>query len=152
MWKRFQTLLLLIVSGLLLSMFLTDMCYVMVDAENGSGELVRYSIKFIDKSQFLIFIFTNFALSVITIAYFKVRMMQIRLCIMNSLLLLGFQIWIVVEYFKLNSVYTFTIFSIFPIISIILLLLAIKYIGRDEASAIANVVIDKYSKKNKTIK
>jgi len=124
----------------------------MVDAENGSGELVRYSIKFIDKSQFLIFIFTNFALSVITIAYFKVRMMQIRLCIMNSLLLLGFQIWIVVEYFKLNSVYTFTIFSIFPVISIILLLLAIKYIGRDEASAIANVVIDKYSKKNKTIK
>jgi len=124
----------------------------MVDAENGSGELVRYSIKFIDKSQFLIFIFTNFALSVITIAYFKVRMMQIRLCIMNSLLLLGFQIWIVVEYFKLNSVYTFTIFSIFPVISIILLLLAIRYIGRDEASAIANVVIDKYSKKNKTIK
>jgi hypothetical protein len=124
----------------------------MVDAENGSGELIKYSIKFIDKSQFLIFTFTTFALSVITIAYFKVRMMQIRLCIMNSLLLLGFQIWIVVEYFKLNSVYTFTISSIFPVISIILLLLSIKYIGRDEASAIANVVIDKYSKKNKTKK
>ena len=88
MWRRFQTLLLLICAGLLIAMFSADMCYVMVPAEgSASGELTRYAIKFVNRSQFIIFTFVTLALSVIAIFYYKARILQIRICIINILLL-----------------------------------------------------------------
>jgi len=148
MWQRFQTLLLLIVAGLLLSMFMTDMCYTMVESANGSGAIERYSIKFTERSQFLIFTFITFVLTVATISYFKKRLIQIRICIMNALILMGYQIWLIVTFFQLHETFTFTIPCLFPLISVVLLLLAIRYIGRDEAMVIINGNIVKH-KKNK---
>ncbi|NLD21201.1 MAG: DUF4293 domain-containing protein [Bacteroidales bacterium] len=148
MWQRFQTFLFLICACLLLSMFWSDMCYVMEPVFGGQeGELQRYSIKFVNRSQFLIFTFITFALNVISILYYKARILQIRLCIMNILILLGYQIWILVYYFQFKSVYTFTLPTIFPFVCIILLLIAMKYIWRDEAEVIAYVMSHKKSKK-----
>ncbi|MCF0164142.1 MAG: DUF4293 family protein [Bacteroidales bacterium] len=147
-WRRFQTLLLVIVAGLLLTHFWVDFCYTMVN-EEGASEPVKYSIRFVDRSQFLIFTLTTFMIAVTTIAYSKARLMQIRLCIMNMLLLLGYQIWIVVEFFKLKQAFTFTIASLFPFACIVLLLLAVRYIWRDEATAIAAGILVKNKKKEK---
>ena len=152
MWQRFQTLLLLICAGLLISMFSADMCYVMVPGEgDASGELTRYAIKFVNRSQFIIFTFVTMVLSVIAIFYYKARLLQIRICIIDILLLLAYQIWILVYYFQFKSVYTFTVPTLFPLVCIILLLLAIRYIWRDESEVIAYHILRK-SKKNGKIK
>jgi len=152
MWQRFQTLILLICAGLLAAMFAADMCYVMVpQAGGGDGELTRYAIKFVNRSQFIIFTFVTMALCVIAIFYYKARLLQIRICIINILLLLGYQTWILVYYFQFKSVYTFTVPTLFPLVCIILLLIAMRYIWRDESEVIAYNIIRK-SKKNGKLK
>ena len=73
------------------------MCYVMVsDAGDTAGELSRFAIKFVNRSQFIIFTFVTMALCVVAIFYYKARILQIRICIINILLLLAYQIWILV--------------------------------------------------------
>lgn len=150
MWQRFQTLLLLICAGLLISMFSADMCYVMVpDAGDTAEELTRFSIKFVNRSQFIIFTFVTMALSVIAIFYYKARILQIRICIINILLLLAYQIWILVYFFEFKRIYTFTVPSLFPFVCIVLLLIAIRYIWRDESEVIAYNIIRKNKKNGK---
>ncbi|MBO4764150.1 MAG: DUF4293 family protein [Bacteroidales bacterium] len=151
MWQRFQTLLLLICAGLLISMFSADMCYVMVPDADGGQELTRYAIKFVNRSQFIIFTFVTMVLSVIAIFYYKARILQIRICIINILLLIAYQAWILVYYFQFKSVYKFTVPTLFPIVCVILLLIAIRYIWRDESEVIAYHILRK-SKKNGKIK
>lgn len=134
MWKRIQTLLLTIVSLLILQMFWMDMGH-MKDPET----LTRYTICFHERSQFLLFTFFTFMLSVTTIFHYKKRLMQMRICLLNSLLLLGYQIWILVDFFlvkyaghTLSSQFTLSVASLFPLICIILLLISIRFIGKDE--------------------
>jgi hypothetical protein len=79
--------------------------------------------------------FVTFSLSVIALFYQKRRLLQIRICLLNSIILFAFQIWIVVEFMKLRPFYSLSVPSLFPTIAIILLILAIRYIGRDEATA-----------------
>ena len=150
MWQRFQTLLLLICAGLLISMFSADMCFVMVP-DDTTGELRRFAIKFVNRSQFIIFTFVTLVLCVTAIFYYKARLLQIRICIIDILLLLAYQIWILVYYFQFKSVYTFTVPTLFPLVCIILLLLAIRYIWRDESEVIAYHILRK-NKKNGKIK
>ena len=150
MWQRFQTLLLLICAGLLASMFSADMCYVMTpESADPGAELIRYSIKFVNRSQFIIFTFVTMALCVIAIFYYKARILQIRICIINILLLIAYQIWILVYFFEFKRIYTFTVPAIFPIVCVILLLLAIRYIWRDESEVIAYNIIRKNKKNGK---
>ena len=134
MWKRIQTLLLALVSILLLQMFWMDMCH-MTDPET----MQKYTICFHERSQFLLFTFVTFMLSVTTIFHYNKRLMQMRLCLLNSILLFAYQIWILVEFFlvkhmgvSLSSQFSLSIASLFPSICIILLLLSIRYIGKDE--------------------
>ena len=150
MWQRFQTLLLLICAGLLVSMFSADMCYVMVpDAGDTTGELTRFAIKFVNRSHFIIFTFVTMALCIIAIFYYKARLLQIRICIINILLLLAYQIWILVYFFEFKKIYTFTVPSLFPFACIVLLLIAIRYIWRDESEVIAYNIIRKNKKNGK---
>jgi Ca2+/Na+ antiporter len=60
-------------------------------------------------------------------------MIQIRLCLFNSLVLLGLQ-GIIIYYMIIaepGAVFSLTV--AFPLIAVILLVLAIRYTGRDEA-------------------
>jgi len=59
--------------------------------------------------------------------------MQIRLCIYNSLIMLGLQVWMGAIYIKNMSDIAFQVTTVFPIVSIILLILAIRAISIDEA-------------------
>lgn len=131
-------------------MFCTDMCYVMVpETGNPDGELIRYAIRFTNRSQFIIFTFVTLALSIIAIFYYKARLLQIRICIINMLLLTAYQIWLTVCFFQLKSVYTFTIPTLFPLVCVILLIIAVRYIWRDEAEVIAYNIVHKNKKNGK---
>ena len=148
-WKRIQTLLIAIAGGLLLSTLFLDMCYADVPSKTGGFE--HYSIAFRERYQFLIFSFVTFALTIVTIGYYKQRIMQIRLCILNSILLLFYQIWLVVAFFQLNEAFTFTVAALFPMIAIILLLTAANFIWKDEVRfMVANAMAQKKGGKTGT--
>ena len=135
-WPRIQTVLVIICSFLLLSHFWSQFCFV-VDADG-----VREGVKFIDKPQYLIFTLVTFVLSVLIVAYRKARILQIRLCIMEILILLGYQGWILVDLLSLRKQFSpvFTLAAIFPLVCIILLLISIRSIWRDEAAAMLGEV------------
>lgn len=133
-WKRIQTPIIAVAALLLVSMLACNMCHTIVP-KGDSADV----IKFTDRYQFMIFSFTTFALCVVTIGYFKQRIIQMRLCILNSIMLFFYQIWILFEFFlkkyegvSLHDEYTLTVAALFPIIAIILLLVAAKFIGQDE--------------------
>lgn len=69
-----------------------------------------------------------------TILLFKARMVQIRLSIFNTVVLLGLQGWIVYYcFFALLPGASFSFTAVFPVAAAILTVLAIRYVGRDEA-------------------
>ena len=131
-WKRFQTVLIALAGGLMLSTLFLDMCTADVPSAGAQGGFEHYSIAFRERYQFLIFSFVTFALTIVTIGYYKQRIMQIRLCILNSILLLFYQIWLAAAFFRLREAFTFTVASLFPLISMILLLTAATFIWKDE--------------------
>ena len=153
-WKRIQTLIIGIAAALLVSMLAMDMCYTMVPKAGAAGVMERFSIQFTERYQFMIFSFTTFALCIVAIGYYKQRIIQMRLCILNSIMLLFYQLWILGEFFfrSFNGVamrqeFTLGIASLFPIIAIILLLVAARFIGRDEIRfTVANAMAAKRKK------
>ena len=127
MIQRVQTLFLIIAAGLLASLLLTPMAYI------GEEVTVKYTEYYI----MLTFVIATLALSAITIFLYKNRALQMRLCVLNSLLLVAFQTWIVVLFFKNRPEMIFSITAVFPIIATILTILALRYIARDEAMVAA---------------
>jgi hypothetical protein len=135
MFKRFQTYL-IIAAGLLIgSMFFSNMCYGVIPTDAPSEQWERITISFFERSQFLIMAFVGFSLCVIALFYHKKRLLQIRICLLDSIIIFAFQIWILVEFMKLRPFYSLSVPSLFPIIAIILLVLAIRHIAKDEATA-----------------
>lgn len=147
MWKKIQTWLIVAVAVLIALMFGMDMCSTTVPE---TGE--HFGIKFTDHAQFLVFTFVTFMLAVITFFHYDKRLMQVRLCLLESIMLFGYQVWILVEYFKIHSkyaLYSISIASLFPVICIILLMISAKYILRDEANYAFDMAIEKHAKKSK---
>lgn len=132
MLQRIQTLFLVIAAGLLLSLFLTPMIKIV-----GADGVVE-TIKYIEYTPYLIIIFVTFVLCVTTIASYKKRIFQIRLCNLNSLILLGFQIWIAVKFFTRDPQMVYSVTALFPIVAAILTFIAMRYIARDEALVMAS--------------
>lgn len=122
MIQRIQTLFLLAASGLLFSLFFNDFAI--------SPEL---TIQYIEYRPFFIFTLITFILSAAAIFLFKNRMLQMRFCIYNILILLGYQGWIAYKFFNRIEGTVFSVTAVFPIVAGILIFLAFRYIGRDEA-------------------
>jgi drug/metabolite transporter (DMT)-like permease len=76
-------------------------------------------------------------IDILTIGHFKKRMLQIRFCIVNIVLLVGLQglmfYYANVSAHQLGSHVTYSIVFIFPLVSAILTYLAIRGIAKDEA-------------------
>ena len=142
-WPRMQNVLLAISGFLLLSLFWSELCY--ATGEDG----VRYSIKFTEHLQFLIFTFISLALCIAAIFYRKQYILQVRVCIIDMIILLGYQIWLAVAFFQLKSAYTFNLAALFPFVCIVLIFLAIRYSWRDATDVIARDFSRKVGKKLK---
>lgn len=147
-WKRIQTLMMGAATLLLLVMLGSEMCYAMVPSDGGS-DLVRYPILFRERLQFLLFILITAGIALVATLGFRLRMIQIRLCIIDAIVLLAFQAWIVVEFFKMHGTFTFTVYSVFPIVAALLLLLSIKFTWKDEARAIVDRAFAQHAAKSR---
>jgi len=132
MIQRIQTLFLLAAAGLTLSMAFCNMSVTPVSTLP-DGTLEQTALRYVNDITSISLILMSFALTMVTIFNFKNRIRQIRLCNIDSILLIGFQIYLVVKYFGRPEGHIFTLTAVFPIAAAILCFIAMRYIARDEA-------------------
>lgn len=126
MWQRIQTLYLAVSTILLGSMFFSSVARIVTP--EGGVEKIMYS----EISEYMIFITAVFIVNCLCLFAFKFRNIQMRLCIINAIVLLAFQIWLGVDYFRNMKDMTYSFTAVFPVISAILNVLAAKNIFLDE--------------------
>ena len=122
MIQRIQTLFLTIAAGLLISMFFTPM----VRFTGDTSTTIPFVAVAMAKGFTLTTIFQIVCtvLSVTVIFLYKNRIRQIRLCNLNTIILIGYQIILAVYFF--------------PICAAILTFIGMRYIARDEALVMAS--------------
>ena len=137
MWKKPHNWLIAAAALLVIVLLGLDVCHA-VNPETG----VRYAVAFKDRLIYIIFIVLSFIISDVTLLSAKKPFYQVFLAIVHAIVLLGFQIWIFVDFFttklpsglKMSSVYTLSFGTLFPTIAIILLILAVRR-AADEGTA-----------------
>ncbi len=112
MIQRIQTLFLLAASALTFSLFFSVMANV---------------------TPVLIMIIVSFSVSFVSIFMYRKRVLQIRLNVFNTVILIALQGWILWLYLSAQDSTYLTTTVVFPAVSAILSMMAIKYIARDEA-------------------
>lgn len=122
MLQRIQTLFLLSATLLLSLLFFSKMAY-------STSEIVKYT----DIRPFLILSIITTALSFFSIFLYRKRMIQIRLSVVNLVLLVCYQGWIVYYFVTAPKGTAFSVTALFPAVAAFLVFLAIKFIARDEA-------------------
>ncbi len=122
MIQRVQTLFLLGASGLLFSLFFSKFTY--------TQDTV---VKFVEYIPFLVFTIATFLLSFIPIFLYKNRVLQMRICIYNMIILLAYQGWVGYKFMDKIDGSVYTVSAVFPIVAAILVFLAFRFIGKDEA-------------------
>ena len=126
MIQRIQTLFLAAAAGLLISMFFTPM----VRFTGDTSTTIPFVAVAMAKGFTLTTIFQIVCtvLSVVVIFMYKTRIRQIRLCNLNTIILIGYQIILAVYFFQ----------RVFPICAAILTFIGMRYIARDEALVMAS--------------
>lgn len=141
MIQRIQSLFLLIAMGLLISMFFIPLAEVK-DFQENILQFDLIGVKMAEEPGYLfltyhllILIAAAILVSLITIVKYRNRILQIRLCIFNILLLLGFYGMLFYLLNKVKVHFTATIYYevpvLFPVICVILIFLAIRGIRKD---------------------
>lgn len=138
MIQRIQTLYLMIAFGLIVSLFYNKLCYAPQTE----------AITFTQFTPFVILTAISAIVCFFTIFVFKHRMLQIRLCIFNILVLLGYQAWIGYAFFTREEGVSFSVSAVFPVVCAILTFTALRYIARDEAMVRASSSL-RNARKNK---
>ncbi len=137
MWKKTHNWLIAVAGLLIVALLGLDVCHA-VNPETG----VHYSVRFLDRLIYILFIVLSFIITDVTLLSAKKPFYQVFLIIVNAIMLLGFQIWILVDFFttklqtglRMSSVYTLSIGAVFPLVAIILLVIAVRY-AADEGTA-----------------
>ncbi len=137
MWKKPHNWLIAAAALLVIVLLGMDVCHA-VNPETG----VHYAVAFKDRLIYILFIVLSFIISDVTLLSAKKPFYQVFLAIVNAIVLLGFQIWVFVDFFttklqtglKMSSVYTLSAGAVFPLVAIILLVLAVRF-AADEGTA-----------------
>ena len=122
MIQRIQTVFLLAVATLMGSQLFSVMAY-------SPTEKVKYLTLF----PCVVFIIITTLLSFFTVFLYHHRILQIRITVFNSVVLAAYQIWLLYYFINRPEGTALGWTAIAPAISVILSILAIRYIGRDEA-------------------
>lgn len=139
MIQRIQSLFLLISAILLLILLWAPLAILQID-ENTFYEIYTKGYVFEDEVQYSyslwIFNAITILIAIVTIFLYKNRILQMRICIYNFILLLGLQGVIAYNVYATASNLKAEIFlqyaAVLPVVTAILHLIAFKYIKRDE--------------------
>ncbi len=142
MLQRIQTLFLLIALTLIAAMFFMPLAEFIIDGQvyvftyRDIGIGIAGAEPLFKSYALAILLIVILLLILVTIFLFKNRRLQMRLCVYNMLLNLGFYGLFYFYYHQVVStnqiIYSFAIASVFPLIAIILLWLAFRAIRKDE--------------------
>ena len=124
MLQRFQTLLLLLVLIFLVLLLFLPLMYLPQEIR-----IFCYEMR-----PLLTLNLVSIVAVIVTLSLFKRRMIQIRISIFNTVILLGLQ-GLIAYFFFIDRMAgaAFSITAVFPLCAAIITILAIRYIGRDEA-------------------
>lgn len=127
MWQRIQTLYLAIATILIGSLLFSSVARIVLP--DGGVEKIMYH----EKVEYLLFLILLVVIHLTCLFLFKARLTQMRLCVIAALVLLAFQIWLGVDYFRHMKEMVFSITAVFPAICMVLDILASRNILLDEA-------------------
>lgn len=144
MIQRIQTLYLLAVAAMMITAIFTPLANFMAGAEEYN--LFAFALKGAEMSHSTIYMGIIIALAaivpIVTIFSYKKRLLQIRLCAVEIVLLLGSLIFMGIYYYLSNRIFSelglqvqitsIRIAVIFPIVSLILTYMASRAIFKDE--------------------
>ncbi len=137
MWKKPHNWLIAAAALLIIVLLGLNVCHA-VNPETGQS----YDVRFVDRLVYILFIVLSFILSDVTLLAAKNPFHQVFIALTNAFLLLGFQAWILVDFFttklqtglRMSSVYTLSVGAFFPLMAVILLAVAVK-MAADEGTA-----------------
>lgn len=116
MWQRIQTLYFAIVVGMLSALVFGN---------------VFDQVRYLSKLPYAVLILGAYVCNIISLFAFRKRSLQMRLTGFSTVLLLGLQIWLAVDYFTLpDAVFRFT--AVFPLICAFLDIQAMRGVYSDE--------------------
>ena len=142
MIQRIQSLYLLAVAALMIAAVFTPLAYFVAGVEE--FKLYAFALKKADSAQSTLYMGIIVAIAavlpLVALFSFKNRMLQIRLCAVELVLLVGAEIFMAIYYYLSNRMFAqfefhtqgFHIAIIFPLVAIILDYLALRAIFRDE--------------------
>ena len=126
MWQRIQTLYLGIATALIVSMFFCR--FATIAGPEGTEEIIRYY----EKMPFLVLLIMLTAAHISATGSFKMFILQARVAMISCLLALGFQGWLLVDFFTYRHEMTFSISTLFPLAAAFLDFIAAKTSMVDE--------------------
>ena len=117
MWQRVQTLYLFLATALIAALFF---CHKAGD------------VFYTDYWPYLVLLLVVAFLNVMALTTYKHRIFQMRTATLSAIILLGLQIWLVVDCIKTHNTPVFSLTAVFPVVAMILNLLAARGILADE--------------------
>lgn len=120
MWQRIQTLYIGIATVLTASMFFCRMATII------GPEGDNIDIRYYEKIPYLIMLIMLLTAGVCAVFTYKSRLLQARVCILTALMLIGFQIWLGIDFIRYHNDMVFSISMLFPIVSAILNMIAAR--------------------------
>ena len=120
MWQRIQTLYIGTATALTVSMFFSRMATII--GPEGSELVIRYY----EKVPYLIMLIMLLTAGICGVFSYKSRLLQARVCILTALMLLGFQIWLGIDFLRYRHDMVFSITLLFPLVSAALNIIAAR--------------------------
>lgn len=114
MWQRIQTLYIGIATALTAAMFFCRMATIVGPEGND------INIRYYEKLPYLMMLIMLLTAGVCAVFTYKSRLLQARVCILTALMLIGFQIWLGIDFIRYHNDMVFSITLLFPIVSAIL--------------------------------
>jgi uncharacterized membrane protein len=117
MWQRVQTLYLFLATALIAALFF---CHKAGD------------VFYTDYWPYMVLLLVVAVLNVMALTTYKHRIFQMRTATLSAIILLGLQVWLVVDCIKTHNTPVFSLTAVFPVVAMILNLLAARGILADE--------------------
>lgn len=120
MWKKIHTIYSILATLLSASMFFFSFATIL------GPEGIELKIMYYEKLPYLFMLIMLLAAGVCSIFTYRNGFLQARVCILTALMLIGFQIWLGVDFLRFRTDMVFSISAIFPIVAAILNVLAAR--------------------------
>lgn len=120
MWKKLTTYLTLIATLLVGSMFFCSFASII----GPEGDVLK--IRYHEKIPYLVMLIMLISGCLFSVLTHRLPFLQARVCMLTGLMLIGFQIWLGVDFFNYHSEMVFSLSMLFPLLAASLEIIAAR--------------------------